>query len=63
MSDPWAQEQSRQEDMEHWAEKNLPQCEDCGCFIYDFGYKVMGRWYCEECMRKEHYREVETNGE
>lgn len=66
MSEPWKEEQARQEEMETWAEKHLPKCEDCGCYIYDFGYKIERRfgyveWYCEECMRK-HYEEVRTDG-
>ena len=62
MSEPWKEEQSRQEDMERWAKSNLPQCEDCEDFIYDYGYKIGHKWYCEDCMRK-HYKEVVVDGE
>lgn len=62
MREPWMDEQDRQNKMERRG-KHLPHCEDCECVIYDFGYKVNGLWYCEDCMRKGHYREVEEYGE
>lgn len=67
MREPWMDEQDRQDKMEKH-DKMLPHCEDCGCVIHDFGYKIERKfggaeWYCEECMRKEHYQEVQNYGE
>lgn len=61
MSEPWKEEQARQEEMEEWADKHLPHCEDCGEPIHDYGYRFERRfgndeWYCEDCIalhRKE----------
>ena len=63
MSEPWKEEQARQEELEEWADKHLPHCEDCGEVIYDYGYKVDDEWYCEDCMRNNHRKEVEPYGE
>lgn len=42
--------------------EKLPRCRECGEHITDeFAYQFDNEWICEECMSKNHLKEVEED--
>jgi hypothetical protein len=40
-------------------EKNLPECDHCGCKIHERYYSINGDEICRDCLEKEFGKDVD----